>query len=92
MSTHAQVLGLRRVRSHLAMNGTLDVAFSLTQQDRHTEMVPLVPDLSWGVAPGYHILPRWGGIAGRGRLPLKCHSPLHSNFWSVELAIHAFSA
>jgi len=25
------------------MNGTLDVAFSLTQQDRHTEMVPLVP-------------------------------------------------
>jgi hypothetical protein len=24
-------------------------------------------DLSWGVAPGYHILPRWGGIAGRGR-------------------------
>jgi len=43
MSTHAQVLGLRRVRSHLAMNGTLDVAFSLTQQDRHTEMVPLVP-------------------------------------------------
>ena len=24
-------------------------------------------DLSWGVAPGYHILTRWGGIAGRGR-------------------------
>jgi len=41
MSTHAQVLGLRRVRSHLAKNGTLDVAFSLTQQDRHTEVVPL---------------------------------------------------
>ena len=37
MSTHAQVLGLRRVRSHLACNGTPDVAFSLTQQDRHTE-------------------------------------------------------
>ena len=43
MSTHVQVFGLRRVRSHLAMNGTLDVAFSLTQQDRHTEVVPLVP-------------------------------------------------
>ncbi len=41
MSTHAQGLGLRRVRSHLANNGTLDVAFSLTQQDRHTEVVPL---------------------------------------------------
>ena len=41
MSTQAQVLGLRRVRSHLANNGTLDVAFSLTQQDRHTEVVPL---------------------------------------------------
>jgi len=41
MSTHAQVLGLRRVRSHLTNNGTLDVAFSLTQQDRHTEVVPL---------------------------------------------------
>jgi len=41
MSTHAQVLGLRRVRSHLANIGTLDVAFSLTQQDRHTEVVPL---------------------------------------------------
>jgi len=43
MSTHAQGLGLRRVRSHLAKNGTLDVAFSLAQQDRHTEVVPLVP-------------------------------------------------
>ena len=41
MSTHAQVLGLRRVRSHLANNGTLDVAFSLTQQDRHTKVVPV---------------------------------------------------
>jgi|GEM_PF-1161082 len=41
ISTHAQVLGLRRVRSHLANNGTLDVAFSLTQQDRHTEVVPV---------------------------------------------------
>ena len=39
MSTHPQVLGLRRVRSHLANNGTLDAAFSLTQQDRHTEVV-----------------------------------------------------
>ena len=39
MSTHAQVLGLRRVRSHLARNGTPDMAFSLTQQDRHTEVV-----------------------------------------------------
>ncbi|MEJ7595484.1 MAG: hypothetical protein WKF77_28545 [Planctomycetaceae bacterium] len=27
------------VFSHLANNGTLDVAFSLTQQDRHTEVV-----------------------------------------------------
>ena len=41
MSTHAQGLRLRRVRSHLANNGTLDVAFSLTQQDRHTEVVPV---------------------------------------------------
>jgi len=41
MSTHAQVLGLRRVRPHLANIGTLDVAFSLTQQDRHTEVVPV---------------------------------------------------
>ena len=39
MSTHAQVLGLRRVRSHLANDGTLDVAFSLTLQNRHTEVV-----------------------------------------------------
>ncbi len=34
-SSHEQ-LHARRVRSHLANNGTLDVAFSLTQQDRHT--------------------------------------------------------
>ena len=39
MSTHAQFLGLRRVRSHLACSGTPDMAFSLTQQDRHTEVV-----------------------------------------------------
>ena len=41
MSTHAQGLQLRRVRSHLACNGTPDVAFSLTLQDRHTEVVPV---------------------------------------------------
>jgi len=41
MSTHAQVPGLRRVRSHRANIGTLDVAFSLTQQDRHMDVVPV---------------------------------------------------
>ncbi len=39
MSTHAQGLRLRRVRSHLACSGALDVAFSLTLQDRHTGVV-----------------------------------------------------
>jgi len=41
MSTHAQVLRLRRVRSHLAIDGTYDVAFCLSGQNRHTEVAPL---------------------------------------------------
>jgi|GEM_PF-2179387 len=43
MSTHAQVLRLRRVRRCLAINGSDDIALSLSGQDRHTEVVPLVP-------------------------------------------------
>ena len=39
MSTHAQVLRLRRVRRCLAIDGSDDVAFSLSGQDRHTEVV-----------------------------------------------------
>lgn len=41
MSTHAQVLRLRRVRRCLAVNGSDDVAFSLSGQDRHTKVVPV---------------------------------------------------
>ena len=40
-STHAQVLRLRRVRRCLAINGSDDVAFSLSGQDRHTKVVPV---------------------------------------------------
>ena len=39
MSTHAQVLRLRRVRRCLAINGSDDAAFSLSGQDRHTKVV-----------------------------------------------------
>ena len=41
MSTHAQVLRLRRPRRCLAVNGSDDVAFSLSGQDRHTKVVPV---------------------------------------------------
>ena len=39
MSTHAQGLRLRRVRRCLAINGSDDVAFPLSRQDRHTKVV-----------------------------------------------------
>ena|GEM_PF-3164235 len=42
MSTHAQVLRLRRVRLCLAINGSDDIAFSLSGQDRHTKVVPVL--------------------------------------------------
>ena len=50
MSTHAQVLRLRRVRRCLAHCGSDDVAFPLSGQDRHTEV--MISELnSWPAFP-----------------------------------------
>jgi hypothetical protein len=50
ISTHAQLLGLRRVQQHLANCGAFDVAFPLTGQSRHAKV--RIPELkSWPAFP-----------------------------------------
>ena len=89
MSTHAQVLRLRRARRCLAINGSDGVAFSLSGQDRHTKVVPVFKQNTGSSMAGLRY-PSHGRSRQTGR-PIRPSAEGRSSWLDLLRKILAFS-